>query len=586
MTSTASWEKALASRDDLEQFGASRIGLFALALRFGVEDVIACAADALVDGGGDRKNDLIFVDEESGCAAVMQCYHAARMRQAAPSDKAADLNTAMTWVLATPKKDLPKEISSQAKRLRDAIASGTIRELHVLYVHNCPESANVDNELKGVSASTRALLDAPKLHGSSVSLFVQEVGSATLERWYMDTHSPIIVSDECRFKCDSGFDLSEKNWDAFVTAVRADELRSLYKQHGTRLFSANVRDYLGSRSSESNINYGIKKTLTESPTNFWVFNNGVTAITNKFKFDKKRNEVIVQGISIVNGAQTTGAIASALETSGPCDALVPIRFVSVSSDELVADIVQFNNSQNQITASDFRSTDPVQRRLKKEMSELREAEYEGGRRGGVQDAIKRRANLLPSYTVGQALTAFHGNPLLAYNGKSSIWNDDRNYSDIFNERTTARHIVFVFGLLRSIETARLRLRKQQSDAANSMKKSDQEQLAYFHNSGSIYVLIYALSESLEDILDDTVPDKFKLAFGSLVSPKKATEHWTPIVQAFLPLVNTLTDAFEPSFKRENVERATKMFRTMAKMARDNNRVVIDAFARRLKSVTA
>jgi hypothetical protein len=44
-----------------------------------------------------------------------------------------------------------------------------------------------------------------------------------------------------------------------------------------------------------------------------------------------------------------------------------------------------------------------------------DTEYERGRRGGTSDTIKRRPNLLPSYTVGQALAAFDGDPVIAKN---------------------------------------------------------------------------------------------------------------------------------------------------------------------------
>ena len=57
----------------------------------------------------------------------------------------------------------------------------------------------------------------------------------------------------------------------------------------------------------------------------------------------------------MNGAQTTGAIANAVATGETTEALVPMRVVAVQDDDSVGDIVRYNNSQNQATASDFRS---------------------------------------------------------------------------------------------------------------------------------------------------------------------------------------------------------------------------------------
>ena len=169
--------------------------------------------------------------------------------------------------------------------------------------------------------------------------------------------------------------------------------------------------------------------------------NGLT-LANK----NKKLHLTLNGISIVNGAQTTGAIGSLLEK--PNKRLnVPTRFIWTKDDSLVENIIKFNNSQNKISASDFRSTDSIQKRLKAEFTKIPE---EGGRRGGASDAIKRRPNLLPSYTVGQALAAFHGDPVIAYDRKSNIWINDRTYSSYFKEETTAKHIVFAYSLYKAI----------------------------------------------------------------------------------------------------------------------------------------
>lgn len=77
---------------------------------------------------------------------------------------------------------------------------------------------------------------------------------------------------------------------------------------------------------------------------------------------------------------------------------------------IIRNVIQFNNNQNKIAVSDFRSTDRIQKKLKEQVAKIPDAEYEGGRRGGHSDVIKRSKRLLPSYTVGQTLAAFHGDP--------------------------------------------------------------------------------------------------------------------------------------------------------------------------------
>ena len=129
---------------------------------------------------------------------------------------------------------------------------------------------------------------------------------------------------------------------------------------------------------------------------------------------------------------------------------------------------------------------------------------------------------------------------------------------------------------------RLKLRKQASDSPNSLKKSDKEHLRYFQNSGSTFVLVAALSASLEEMLDDAIADKFAVVFGPLVSPKKAAEHWIPVVTAFLPLSKTLFHSFEPSFTRENLDKAISDFRAMVQILRENSVAALTTFAKRVK----
>jgi hypothetical protein len=60
----SSWKSALDSREDLLHFGSNAIALFALALRFDIEDLESVGVSSIVDGSSDKKNDLIYIEEE------------------------------------------------------------------------------------------------------------------------------------------------------------------------------------------------------------------------------------------------------------------------------------------------------------------------------------------------------------------------------------------------------------------------------------------------------------------------------------------------------------------------------------------
>ena len=511
--SEATWQEALAARDDLQQYADNAIGLFALALRFGLDDIHSVAAESITDGNDDKKCDLIFIDREERVAVLAQCYFSSKDKPSAPANKASDLNTAVAWLLQRPVKELPERLRPSAEELRSAISEAQVQRFEIWYVHNLPESSNVADELATVENTANSLL-TPLAGSVRLTVSCHEIGRKALEDLYRETLSPILVNDEIRIDIEDGFSIEGQTWNAFVTVIPARTLFRLYNKYKTRLFSANVRDYLGSRKSDANINNGIKQTALNDPKNFWVFNNGVTVLTHHFDVTegRSRRQLVLSGASIVNGAQTTGALGS-LDKSPDATAMVPARFVQTSSSDVVYDIIQYNNSQNKVTASDFRSTDRFQKRLREEVAAIPSAKYEGGRRGGQKDAIERNKNLLPSYTVGQALAAYHQDPLTAYNFKSDIWVSDKTYSRFFNDEANGANLVFAYSLLRAVEQAKQTVVAKSRTEGGALTAQEAALLTFFRHRGSTYLLASAIASCLETFVGRRISSATRVSFG-------------------------------------------------------------------------
>ena len=577
--STVAWVDAFESRVDLNIFGDNAIGLFALALQFDVDDLVTIGASAITDGNDDKKCDLVYVNRDDYYAVIGQCYFSSKIKASAPSNKAADLNTAIGWLLQQQLDQLPPRLQAPAEELRNAIEDNSVESLYVWYVHNLPESKNVADELKNVETTLRNALDRA-YPGKSIKISAREVGSNTLMEWYHDTQTPILVTDEIKVEITSGYEFNGPNWHAYVTTIPARFLYNQFHKHRTRLFSANIRDYLGSRQSDSNINNGIKRTLKDASDNFWVFNNGVTILVHDFTEIEERNRkfLSIRGMSIVNGAQTTGAIGTGANAPD-VKARVLARFVKTSDRELIHNIVQYNNSQNKITASDFRSTDKIQRRLKEEFNKIPSAEYEGGRRGGSDDAIKRRQNLLPSYTVGQALAAFHGDPVVAYNQKSDIWINDRLYSRYFNDEITAYHIIFCYTLLKAVDQKKVDL-MMKSKGDGVLTEAEQDQLAFLRVRGSNYLLVSAIAGCLETIIGRPISNLFRLHFSDKISPVEAQKQWSGIVEMLLPLSTQLNEAFSNGLKSlDKVKAANKVFSSLVLVSKKSIQAECKSFTK-------
>ncbi|MEU4439425.1 AIPR family protein [Micromonospora chalcea] len=575
---------AYGKRDDLAAYGSNGLLLFALQLQFGMDDIESVAADALTDGNNDKKCDLVYVDRDRGRLVIAQGYEAKSPgTKTAPASKASDLNTAVAWLLSGDVNGLPDNLKSAAIHVRGAISDQTIREIDLWYVHNQNESTNVRDELQQAARTAKSIVASGFPDAQVTSIVGREIGQATLAELYKRTRAPIAVSDSFRVPVSGGFTISAEHWRAFCTSVPGSWLRSVWKEHETNLLSPNVRDYLGIVKAERNINFGIKSTARQDPNQFWIYNNGLTILVNDFRLvpspDRGDAEDLeITGIGIVNGAQTTGSIGTLAdaEAEGIESLNVMARFVKCDSPAILAEIVRYNNTQNKVEAADFRSKDVVQERLRAEFAQIPEATYRGGRRGGVSDAIERQKNLVADGAVAQSLAAFHGRPNLAYNDTRRIWDDDGTYADLFNERTSARHIVFTYALLRAVEAAK----KEIADLDEKVRtQSQQRQISFFRQRGAIQLFVAAVAESMEAILGYAVVDRFGLSFGTECSPKDAITHWSPVVQACLPFCDRLSDAADRNLQNaEKVRQAIQTFQSLIEATGTANRPLYESFS--------
>ncbi len=561
--------------------------LFALELNFNVEDIGSVAAVALTDHSNDKKCDLVYVDRAAGIVAFAQGYVAKNDQKAeAPANKASDLNTAATWLLTGSVDSLPETLRSAAIEVRDAIERDEVRDIYVWYCHNLPESQNVGMELAQVVTTTTSLLrtNYPK---SLISVTAQEIGASVLEEMYRRTQAPIIVPDKLTLPTPGGFEVVGDSWRAYCTSVPGKWLRGLWLKHQADLMSPNVREYLGVVRSDRNINNGIKTTAKTLPERFWIYNNGLTILVNKYDVSDNAETfghiLQLSGVGIINGAQTTGSIGTlSEEDSASLDKVqVMVRFVSCSDPEALAEIVKYNNSQNKVEATDFRSKDAVQERLRKEFASIPDADYRGGRRGGVRDAIERPKNLLPDGTVAQSLAAFQGKPNLAYNETRRIWEEDAVYAGVFSDQTTARHIVITYSLQKAVEEIKRDLSQLPEDGRTT---AQQKHLSYLRRRGSITLLVAAVAESLETVSGRVIPNRTALKFVDNCAPKTAVERWRPLVQAVLPFVNQLSSATDNDLKNnERVRDALEKFQSMVEATVESNEKIYSQFSNYLVS---
>lgn len=399
LAATYSFIKPLMADPVLSKYGDNALPLFAVALHLDVEDVASFATDSLTDHPADKKADIIYINEAEGVACVAQGYTGKEWgKQEAPANKASDLNTAPAWLVQTPINDVPEVIRAHAKLLRDGLEKGTITRVIFAYAHNALESHNVETELKAVRHLANGL---DLLKGADIE--VVELGLRQIEALYLTSVGSIQVIDKVDLPGTEVISENGPGWQAYVVSLNGGILHDLYDKHKNALFSANLRDFLGARKVSGNVNNRIKETAENNPGEFFILNNGITVVTKKAEFDAGKGTLHIHGVSVVNGAQTTGAIHAA-GANNATNVAVLARIITVDNPAMISAIVAGNNTQNSIVAWDRRSNDPVQIRIKQE--------FQGS---GVEyvhrrDSTRKPATSLFADQVGQMLCAFGGGP--------------------------------------------------------------------------------------------------------------------------------------------------------------------------------
>lgn len=163
-------------------------------------------------------------------------------------------------------------------------------------------------------------------------------------------------------------------YKAYYGTIPVAAIGAWFNQYGNRLFAKNIRYYKGS----TEVNQGIKEVLKNEPDKFFYYNNGIKIlckkITKKAAYSTDRNTglFVLEGVSLVNGAQTTGTIGAVYSESPELlnSACVYIQMIDLgdASEEQAVQITKLSNTQNRIEGKDFASLDPNQERLRMELS--------------------------------------------------------------------------------------------------------------------------------------------------------------------------------------------------------------------------
>lgn len=191
--------------------------------------------------------------------------------------------------------------------------------------------------------------------------------SLELHVWTSDRLYDVIREDgetrEIDFKDYGDFSvkcicIDSNSYLSYMCAMPGELLANLYEHLGTELLEGNIRSFLSTKVA---VNSGIRKTIINEPSKFFVYNNGISATATKAYVQEVQGQIYLTGImdfQIVNGGQTTASLYNSRykDKADLSTIYVPMKLTIVEkeeSKEVIPLIAEYANTQNKVNAADF-----------------------------------------------------------------------------------------------------------------------------------------------------------------------------------------------------------------------------------------
>jgi hypothetical protein len=225
------------------------------------------------------------------------------------------------------------------------------------------------------------------------------------------------------------------------TALARDVAELVNQDASGALFDLNIRRFLGKGRA---VNADILRTATDAASSylFWFLNNGITIVCDSCDpvTDPDSPKVKIKNLQIVNGCQTTTALAHAAQdgTLRP-DTRVLLKIFETTDPTLASRIVLTTNNQNRISTRDLKANDAVQQDMQRSF-ERYDFLYEHKINQYANAALRIGQAIVSNEDVGQAYLAVAlKKPSDARRRKYKVWTD--NYGEIFSGSAVEPHVI-------------------------------------------------------------------------------------------------------------------------------------------------
>jgi hypothetical protein len=388
--------------------------------------------DSLCDGCRDKGIDAILINEKESSVTVLQSKFEREGNQALIKDSEINLlasvksyfNSRGALAAATTRANqATRRLVDEAYAMQHGPNPYSL-ELVFLTTHKkAPQTDDLVQKTLGFRASDFQVLDYSRVMGfveDKARDFTPKLGNYQLA--YIDSDGALVRKHGTK---------------AWVLTVRADDIRTMVTEYGDQLFKKNVRGFL-----DKNVcNDAILATLKDKPENFWYYNNGICILCDNADLVVEQRYIRIVNPQIVNGCQTAKSIE---KFQGDLESTVLVRVVASNNHGFIDEITHYQNSSNPVKKRDFKSNDPIQIRLKRDLK--RRGYYYEVKRGLEFRKLRKKyrsLNILypnkevSNEDVAKLLVAVNKDakmgPALATGKGSETFFDDEFYPKIFRE---------------------------------------------------------------------------------------------------------------------------------------------------------
>jgi hypothetical protein len=380
-------------------------GLAALAVRIVTGRDAESAATTVVDGFDDNGIDAICVEESQPRIVLVQ----AKWRRNGKGN--IDLGDTLKFIEGL-RLLIYEERFDQFNAKVQRFAAQISAALHDPRLRIVAAVVTTGESTLGLAPQQKLDNLRAEMNDPTEQFEVRVFGLAEVHRFLADGASPGVDLDLVL----TNWGRVEEPYRAFYGVACAADIADWYATHGDRLFDGNIRRALGGTAA----NRSLVATLHNDPGHFWYFNNGITMLCKEVTkapaggAKREFGQFALQGVTVVNGAQTVASIAEAVRDGRRSveQAHVWVRVIALTDcpPGFGAQVTRATNTQNTVEARDFVALDELQGALRQDFA-LRLGKRYAVKRGGEEEPTG--AEGCSVVEAADALACTHGDPAYA-----------------------------------------------------------------------------------------------------------------------------------------------------------------------------